>query len=61
MSLEISFIDLFESVTSKAAFAASKFVGKNDKTSADKAAVDVMRNEINKLNIKGKGGIKVKK
>ena len=54
MSLEISFIDLFVSVTSKAAFAASKFVGKNDKTSADKAAVDVMRNEINKLNIKGK-------
>lgn len=54
MSLEISFIDLFESVTSKAAFAASKFVGKNDKISADKAAVDVMRNEINKLDIKGK-------
>ena len=54
MSLEISFIDLFESVTSKAAFAASKFVGKNDKTSADKAAVDVMRSEINKLDIKGK-------
>ena len=54
MSLEISFIDLFESVTSKAAFAASKFVGKNDKTSADKAAVDVMRTEINKLDIKGK-------
>jgi len=54
MSLEISFIDLFESVTSKAAFAASKFVGKNDKISADKAAVDVMRSEINKLDIKGK-------
>jgi len=54
MSLEISFIDLFESVTSKAAFAASKFVGKNDKISADKAAVDVMRSEINKLDIEGK-------
>jgi len=54
MSLEISFIDLFESVTSKAAFAASKFVGKNDKISADKAAVDVMRSEINKIDIKGK-------
>ena len=54
MSLEISFIDLFASVTSKAAFAASKFVGKNDKISADKAAVDVMRSEINKLDIKGK-------
>ncbi len=54
MSLKISFIDLFESVTSKAAFAASKFVGKNDKISADKAAVDVMRSEINKLDIEGK-------
>jgi len=54
MSLEISFIDLFESVASKAAFAASKFVGRNDKISADKAAVDVMRGEINKLDIKGK-------
>jgi fructose-1,6-bisphosphatase II / sedoheptulose-1,7-bisphosphatase len=54
MTLEISFIDLFSAVTSKAAFAASKFVGKNDKISADKAAVDVMRSEINKLDIKGK-------
>ena len=54
MSLEISFIDLFESVASKAAFAASKFVGRNDKISADKAAVDVMRSEINKFDIKGK-------
>ena len=54
MTLETSFIDLFSAVTSKAAFAASKFVGKNDKISADKAAVDVMRSEINKLDIKGK-------
>ena len=54
MALDKSYIDLFQIVTSKAAFAASKFIGKNDKVSADKAAVDVMRNEINKLNIDGR-------
>ena len=54
MALDISYIELFEVVTSKAAFAASKYVGKNDKISADKAAVDIMRNEINKLDINAK-------
>tara|TARA_B100000686_G_scaffold278714_1_gene298898 strand:- start:6915 stop:7862 length:948 start_codon:yes stop_codon:yes gene_type:complete len=54
MSLDKSYIDLFELVTSNAAFAASKFIGKNDKIAADKAAVDIMRNEINKLDINGK-------
>ncbi len=53
MSLDISFIDLFESVTSKAAYAASQFIGKNDKIAADKAAVDAMRNELNQMNING--------
>ncbi len=53
MSLDKSFLDLFELVTSKAAFAASKYIGSGDKIAADKAAVDVMRNEINKLNIDG--------
>ena len=54
MPLDKNLIDKFINVTSKAAFAASKFVGKNDKISADKAAVDVMRSEINKIDIKGK-------
>tara|TARA_B100000123_G_C25681948_1_gene406824 strand:+ start:123 stop:1073 length:951 start_codon:yes stop_codon:yes gene_type:complete len=40
-------------VTSRAAIACYKFLGKNDKKSADKAATDSMRNEINKLKING--------
>ena len=43
----------FSTITSKAAVASFKFVGKKDKIGADKAAVDVMRNEINKLKING--------
>tara|TARA_B100001996_G_scaffold357482_1_gene321465 strand:- start:430 stop:1377 length:948 start_codon:yes stop_codon:yes gene_type:complete len=53
MSLDKSYLDLFELVTLKAAFAASKYIGRDDKIAADKAAVDVMRNEINKLDIDG--------
>ena len=40
-------------VTSRAAISSHKFIGKNDKNSADKAATDAMRNEINKLEING--------
>ena len=40
-------------VTSRAAIACYKFLGKNDKKSADKAATDSMRNEINKLKVNG--------
>ena len=44
----------FSIITSKAAIASYKFIGKKDKIGADKAAVDTMRNEINKLQIDGK-------
>ncbi len=54
MALDKKFIDQFVDVTSKAALASYKFVGKKDKTAADKAAVDSMRNELNQINIKGK-------
>jgi fructose-1,6-bisphosphatase II / sedoheptulose-1,7-bisphosphatase len=54
MALDKKFINQFENVTSKAALAASYLIGKKDKVSADKAAVDSMRSELNKLNIKGK-------
>tara|TARA_Y100000389_G_scaffold47940_1_gene43151 strand:+ start:552 stop:1502 length:951 start_codon:yes stop_codon:yes gene_type:complete len=46
-------IDKIITVTSRAAISCHKFVGKNDKNIADKAATDTMRNEINKLNING--------
>ncbi len=53
MSLNKELINEIISVTSKAAIACHKFIGKNEKNNADKAATDVMRNEINKLKING--------
>ena len=54
MTIDIKFIDLLSNITSKAALAAHYFVGMKDKIAADKAAVDCMRIELNKLNMKGK-------
>tara|TARA_Y100000591_G_C21766087_1_gene662870 strand:- start:107 stop:1054 length:948 start_codon:yes stop_codon:yes gene_type:complete len=53
MTIDEKFIDQFIGVTSKAALSSSYLVGKKDKIAADKAAVDVMRSELNKLNITG--------
>ena len=41
-------------ITSNSAIACYPYIGKNEKILADKAATDVMRYELNKLNIKGK-------
>ncbi len=54
MAIDKEFIDQFVNVTSRAALASSYLVGKKDKISADKAAVDAMRSELNKINFKGK-------
>jgi len=54
MAIDKNFIDQFIKVTSKAALSSSYLVGKNDKVAADKAAVDSMRSELNKMNIQGK-------
>ena len=54
MTIDQKYIDKFVNVTSKAAFAAFYFVGKRNKIAADQAAVDSMRNELNKIDIKGK-------
>ena len=54
MALSKHFIDQFVNVTSRAALASSYLVGKKDKIAADKAAVDAMRLELNKINFKGK-------
>ena len=54
MALDKKYIDSFEYVTSKAALAAYYLVGKKDKIAADKAAVDSMRSELNKLDMQGK-------
>jgi fructose-1,6-bisphosphatase II / sedoheptulose-1,7-bisphosphatase len=53
MAIDKKFIDKFSQVTSKAALAASYLVGKKDKIAADKAAVDSMRLELNKINMNG--------
>ena len=53
MPLNINLTKKIARVTSQAAIACYKFLGKNDKKNADKAATDSMRNEINKLKING--------
>ncbi len=54
MTLDKSLVEKFRKVTSRAALAASRFKGLNDKNGADKAAVDVMRSELNKINMLGR-------
>jgi len=54
MTIDKKFIDQFINVTSKAALASSYLTGKKDKIAADKAAVDSMRSELNKIDMKGR-------
>ena len=54
MSLDKNFISIIENITSKAALASYKLVGKKDKIAADKSAVDSMRSSLNKIDIKGR-------
>ena len=53
MSIDKSIIKHFVKTTERGAYGASLFRGKNDKIGADKAAVDEMRNQLNKIDIKG--------
>jgi fructose-1,6-bisphosphatase II / sedoheptulose-1,7-bisphosphatase len=53
MAIDKSYIDLFHKVSVRAAYASFHMVGKKDKIAADKAAVDAMRNELNKINMNG--------
>ena len=54
MTIDSKYIKLFARTTQMAAYGASLYIGKNDKKSADKAAVDLMRNELNKIQMKGR-------
>jgi len=54
MLLDKYLVEQFINVTSAAAIASSKFVGKNNKIIADKAATEAMRKNLNKLDIDGK-------
>ena len=53
MNIDKNLIDKFIDITSSAAIASYKHIGKNDKVATDKAATDVMRKNLNKLDIDG--------
>ena len=53
MSLDKNLIEKMINITSYAAISGYKYLGKDNKTVADQAATDSMRNEINKLDITG--------
>ena len=53
MAIDKKYIDLFHNVSARAAFSSYNLVGKKDKIAADKAAVDSMRNNLNKINMNG--------
>ena len=54
MAIDKIYIDLFHKVSVSAAYASFHMIGKKDKIAADKAAVDAMRNELNKIVMNGK-------
>tara|TARA_Y100000590_G_scaffold83104_1_gene92612 strand:+ start:5020 stop:5964 length:945 start_codon:yes stop_codon:yes gene_type:complete len=54
MNIDKSIVDSFIKATERGAYGASIFKGKNDKIAADKSAVDQMRKELNKINMKGR-------
>ena len=53
MTIDKDYLDKLIIVTSKAAVSSSFLVGKKDKNLADKAAVDAMRKELNKIKMTG--------
>ena len=54
MNIDKKFIKPFVRVTEMAAYGSSLFKGKGDKIAADQAAVDQMRNQLNKIVMRGK-------
>ena len=53
MSLDPKLENLFINVSNRAALSSSYLIGKKDKIAADKAAVDSMRSELNKIEMHG--------
>ena len=54
MNLDKEYENLILNVSVRAALSSYNFIGKKDKINADKAAVDSMRTELNKIDMKGK-------
>ena len=53
MSINKNYFNKFIRTTEKAAIGAYPFIGKGDKNAADKGSVNMMRNELNKIDMKG--------
>ena len=53
MSIDKNYFEKFIKVTEKAAIGAFPFIGKGNKIAADKGSVDMMRNELNLIDMKG--------
>ena len=53
MSLDSKYLDQLIQATEKAAYGSSHFIGSGDKNAADKGAVDLMRKELNKIDMRG--------
>jgi fructose-1,6-bisphosphatase II / sedoheptulose-1,7-bisphosphatase len=53
MAIDKKFINHFVKVSTRAALASHFLVGKKNKIAADKAAVDAMRSELNKIDMSG--------
>ncbi len=54
MNIDKNLIEAFSKTTIRGAYGASLYRGKNDKIAADQAAVDEMRNELNKIPMNGR-------
>ena len=53
MSIDKNYFNKFIRATEKAAIGAFPFIGKGDKNAADKGSVDMMRNELNTIDMNG--------
>ena len=53
MSINLKYLELFIEATEKAAYGASKFIGKKNKIAADRGAVDPLRKQLNKIKMTG--------
>ena len=53
MSIDKNYFEKFIKATEKAAIGAFPFIGKGNKNAADKGSVDMMRDELNSINMEG--------
>ena len=54
MNIDKNLVNQFALATERAAYGASLYIGKKNKIAADQGAVDEMRKQLNKINMRGK-------